>query len=314
MKIANLALTAALAALTITGCKNKSDDGTAEIVEAVETISAETPSNESATAEASTITLASILADQPEAVKARYTYRNPKLTLGYFGIEPGMTVAEALPGGGWYTKIIMPYLGKDGHLIGIDYDIDMWAKFGGFADEKFLVDRKNWSDAFVVDAKGWSGDNGPNVSGIAFSRVSKDMKDSVDAVVLIRAMHHLNRFDQAHLAGALADIKSILKPGGIVGIVQHRAAEDQDDAWANGDNGYLKQSHVIKIMEDAGFELAADPSEINANPRDKASSSAGDKVWRLPPTLGTSGDDPELKAKMETIGESDRMTLKFRQK
>jgi len=73
--------------------------------------------------------LATVLDAQPEKVKARYQYRHPQETLEFFGIEPGMTVMEALPGGGWYSKILLPYLGKDGHLIGADYDLDMYAAF-----------------------------------------------------------------------------------------------------------------------------------------------------------------------------------------
>jgi len=108
---------------------------------------------------------------------------------------------------------------------------------------------------------------------------------------------------------ALADMKKLLKPGGIVGVEQHRAPEDQPDASTKGERGYLKQSAVIAAFQAAGFELV-DKSEINANPNDKPS--AEDVVWRLPPTLATSKDNPELKAQMEAIGETDRMTLKFR--
>ena len=101
----------------------------------------------------------------------------------------------------------------------------------------------------------------------------------------------------------------ILKPGGVVGVVQHRAAESADDGWANGDNGYVKQSRIISVFESAGFELV-ETSEINVNPRDQPTQE--EFVWRLPPTLGTSQEDEELRAEMEAIGESDRMTLKFR--
>lgn len=315
MKMTKPFIATAMTALLMAACGSPNSDSASETVD-VETVSTEIV--ETATTEAASetkaVSLSSILDAQPDAVKARYDARNPELTLGYFGIKPGMTVAEALPGGGWYSKLLLPYLGPDGHLVGIDYDIDMWAKFGGFVDDKFLEDRKGWADTFKADATDWAGLNGPKISGFAFGSVPAELENSVDAVLLIRATHHLNRFEKAHLAGALADIKTILKPDGIVGIVQHRAGEDQDDVWAGGDNGYLKQSYVIQIMEDAGFELAADPSEINANPRDKASAADEDKVWRLPPTLGTSRDNPELKAKMEAIGESDRMTLKFKQK
>ena len=101
----------------------------------------------------------------------------------------------------------------------------------------------------------------------------------------------------------------MLKPGGIVGVEQHRAPEGQSDASTKGDRGYVKQSAVIAAFQKAGFELV-EQSEINANPKDQPSES--DIVWRLPPTLATSKDNPEQKAQMESIGETDRMTLKFR--
>ena len=112
-----------------------------------------------------------------------------------------------------------------------------------------------------------------------------------------------------YLTKALEDIKKLLKPGGIVGVEQHRAPEGSSAAWATGDNGYVKQSAVIAAFETAGFELV-DKSEINANPKDQPTEK--DFVWRLPPTLATSQKDEELKAKMLAIGESDRMMLKFR--
>jgi len=261
-----------------------------------------------------TLSLADVLDAQDDAAKARFGDRNPGATLEYFGVKPGMTVAEVLPGGGWYSKILIPYLGDDGHLVGIDYEIDMWAKFGGFATPEFLEGKKTWTTTWVADATKWRGDGKTNLSAFAFGSAPSAMKGKVDVVFLPRAIHHLHRFEKAHLASAMSDMKMILKPDGIVAIVAHRAAEDQPDDWANGDNGYMKQSTVIAIMEEAGFELDGTPSEINANPKDQAKAANKDMVWRLPPTLGTSREDPELRAKMEAIGETDRMTLKFRKK
>jgi predicted methyltransferase len=107
----------------------------------------------------------------------------------------------------------------------------------------------------------------------------------------------------------MAAIRGMLKADGLVGVVQHRAPESATDEWADGNNGYLKQSAVIDLFEKAGFELVAS-SEINANPRDKPGPE--DDVWRLPPSLRTSKDNPELRDAMLAIGESDRMTLLFR--
>ena len=78
--------------------------------------------------------LAAVLAEQPDTVKARFEYRHPQQTLEFFGIAPGMTVVEALPGGGWYTKVLLPYVGPKGRLIGVDYAPDMWPLFGFFGD------------------------------------------------------------------------------------------------------------------------------------------------------------------------------------
>ena len=124
-------------------------------------------------------------------------------------------------------------------------------------------------------------------------------------------MHNLARFEQADgfLTAAISDAFRVLKPGGVVGVVQHHARDDMPDEWADGNAGYLKKSYVVERMEAAGFEFVGS-SDINANPNDQPG--AEDIVWRLPPSLQTSQDDPELQAQMREIGESNRMTLKFR--
>jgi len=255
------------------------------------------------------VRLRAVLASQPDEVRARYNARNPEETLKFADIKPGMTVAEVLPGQGWYAKIILPYLGDGGTLVGIDYSVPMWGKFGGFASEEFLDNRKTWAETWTTETVEWGNGNTANVKAFAFGSRPADMDDSVDVVMIVRAFHHLTRFNREFLDEAIADIKAILKPGGSVVIVQHRAPEDSPDDWANGDNGYIKESGVIKIMEEAGFELMA-KSEVNANPKDQPTDQ--DTVWRLPPSLSTSRDNPEMKARMEAIGESDRMALKFR--
>ena len=100
--------------------------------------------------------LASVLAAQPEDAQARYTYRHPQETLEFFGIAPGMTVVEALPGGGWYTKILLPYIGQEGRLIGADYSGDMYPLFGFFSEEQ-LEAKKTWVTDFPADAAEWAG-------------------------------------------------------------------------------------------------------------------------------------------------------------
>ena len=254
--------------------------------------------------------LAAVLAEQPEDVQARYAYRHPAETIKFFGITPGMTVVEALPGGGWYTKILLPYIGQDGNLIGADYSRDMYPLFGFFGED-FLKEKETWVADFTADAKGWSGDDGASVTAFVFGSMPEEMKGTADAVLFIRALHNLARFEGegGFLSAALKDAYDILKPGGTVGVVQHQARDGMSDEWAGGQNGYLKKSFVIEKMQGAGFEFVAG-SDINMNGEDQPTED--DIVWRLPPSLATSKDNPELKIEMKAIGESNRMTLKFR--
>ncbi len=260
----------------------------------------------------STDRLATVLAAQPEEKRARYKYRHPQETLEFFGIEPGMTVVEALPGGGWYTQILLPYLGAAGTLVGVDYALDMYPKFGFFSDEVIKA-KATWVDTWTEEAEAWRADDADSaaVSAAVFGSVTDDLDDSADAVLFIRALHNLNRFenDGGYMTTALADAYRVLKPGGIVGVVQHEASEEAPDAWADGSNGYLKKAAVVKLMEQAGFEYV-DESDINANANDQPTED--DMVWRLPPSFSTSSDDAELKKEMQAVGESNRMTLKFR--
>lgn len=254
--------------------------------------------------------LDAILAKQDDAAKARYKYRHPRETLEFFGIKPGMTVVELIPGGGWYTKILLPYLGKDGKVIAAGYsDVSLRHFAGGEPMERNWTFQYGFSSTFKTNAKDWSDDDSAEAKAFLHDELPADFKGIADAVLAIRGLHHLNRFDVADFKAALADYMTILKPGGIVGVVQHEAPEDADDKWANGDNGYLKKSLVIKRFTDAGFEFVGE-TDVNENPHDKPT--AEDAVWRLPPTLGTSQDDEELKKKMTAIGESNRMTLLFR--
>ncbi len=260
--------------------------------------------------DSATTKLAEILASQPEDVRDRYVYRHPQETLEFFGIKQGMTVVEALPGGGWYSKILIPYLGPDGRLIGADYASEMYKNFD-FADAEFMEAKKTWVSDWSTMADGWHGDEGAPVGAFVFGSLPQEMHGTADAVVLIRALHNLARFeaDGGYLSAALTDSYNVLKPGGIVGIVQHEARDSMSDDWAGGQNGYLKRSFVIARMEALGFELVGS-SDINANERDQPTTD--DVVWRLPPSYGTSEDNPELRAAMQAIGESNRMTLLFR--
>ncbi|MEM8546610.1 MAG: methyltransferase [Pseudomonadota bacterium] len=303
MKYWILALTTvALAACG--GAQEATDDSTAATTDAAET-AAPAP-----TVDPNTERMAGVLAALPEdSHAARYGARHPAETLAFFGIEPGMTVVEALPGGGWYSQILVPYLGREGKLIGVDYSLEMFPLFGFFSDEQ-LEAKKSWTASFIDGAQAWRGDDGALIDAFVFGSRDDRFDDQADAVLMIRALHNLNRFETegGFRTTALADAFATLRSGGILGIVQHRAADDMSDEWADGSNGYLKQAAVIEAVEAAGFVFMA-AEEINANPKDQPTTE--DIVWRLPPSLATSREDETLRAAMREIGESDRMTLKF---
>ena len=252
--------------------------------------------------------LATILSQRSAEDQARDAARHPAQTLEFFQVQPGMTVAEALPGGGWYTKILANYLGPKGTLYGVNYVDRLWPLFGLFSEEQ-IEGRIAATGKFTQQVRGFT-DNGIKAEGFTFGTVPSEASGTVDRVLFIRALHNLNRFenDAGTLSQALAAVRAMLKTDGLVGIVQHRLPESAPEEGSDGSRGYLKQSHVIKVFEDAGFELVA-KSEINANPKDQPGPS--DIVWRLPPSYNGSADDPALKVAMTAIGESDRMTLLF---
>jgi predicted methyltransferase len=254
--------------------------------------------------------MSAVLAAQEEESQARYPFRHPRETLEFFEVAPGTVVVEALPGGGWYSKILAAYLGPEGSLAGVDYSPDMFPLFGFFSAEQ-LKAKENWARDWVAGAADWGIEDGAAISAFVFGDLPEEMRGTADTVLFIRALHNLARFepDGQYLTMAMQDTYDVLKPGGVVGVVQHHARPDMPDDWAAGQNGYLKYQLVVDHMEAAGFEFIG-AIDINANERDQPSTE--DKVWRLPPVLNTSRGDPELRAQMMSIGESNRMTLKFR--
>ena len=298
------------AALAIAACSQEKPADTAAAPESKAAMS-EAMSHEGHDMMSASEHLDAVLAAQPDDVKARYQHRHPKETLEFFGVEPGMTVVDTLPGEpGWYGEILIPYLGEDGKLIGAEYSVEMWSKFVGYATEEFLEEKKTWPEQYVASVEAAAGEDGPEAAAFVYGAAPDELAGTVDVILMVRALHHFTRIDDgAYLGPALADAYKVLKPGGVVGVVQHRAQEDTPDEWAIGNAGYVKQSAIIAAFENAGFELAGE-SDVNANPADRPTTE--EFVWRLPPTLATSGDNPELRAQMEAIGESDRMTLKFK--
>ena len=304
------------AALTLAGCQSQDvpeppPEPQAEQTElAPETNGATEP--EAAAAEQSAAErLQAVLEAQSEEVQARYPHRNPAETLSFFGIEPGMTVIELLPGGGWYSRILAEYLGSEGTLVGVNYPQDIWSLFG-FMSEERIAAMETWAVDWPEQAAAWGIEDAAGFDAFVLGQVPEHHIGTGDAVLMIRALHNLARFDEEHdlMAPALADVYAALRPGGIVGVVQHEARPDMPDDWASGENGYLKRDFVVAQFETAGFELV-DESDINANPLDQPTED--DSVWRLPPSRrGADDNDDEAMADLEAIGESHRMTLKFR--
>lgn len=252
--------------------------------------------------------LAAVLAAQPAEIKERYAARNPGETLTFFDVKQGGVVIETLPGAGWYSGILHPYLGEQGKLIGAHYPLGVIERFGFDKDRlQSMLDRNaNWPKATLTKAVSKGGE----IDSFNMTEMPERLNGVADNVLFIRSLHNLSRFnkDGSYLDKAIAEAFRALKPGGIVGVEQHRAPETASDTWADGSNGYLKQSKVIAAFEAAGFKLVA-ASEINANPKDRPTET--DNVWRLPPSLrGLEPNSDKWRANKE-IGESDRMTLKF---
>lgn len=246
-----------------------------------------------------------VIASRTDQEKSRDIYRNPKETIMFFDVWPGMTVVEALPGRGWYTKILVSYLGDSGRLIGANYPLDITARVFGKRWESVRKRMEEWPKSFPSWAATFSV-SPPEITTYYITDAPDVLSGTVDRVLFIRALHHLNRFDANNLDIAAAESFEILKPGGIVGVVQHRASLANSVKWADGSNGYLRTSRVISAFEGAGLKLV-EASELNANPKDMPTER--DKVWRLPPTLRVDNDSEREKSL--SIGESDRMTLKF---
>lgn len=225
--------------------------------------------------------------------KARDQYRHPAETLEFFGIKPDMKVLEILPGRGWYTDILAPILKDKGELTAAsfganhpnDYLRGIHAKF-----EKHLTSN---ADLFGKLNLVVFEDNG----------YLKDVADnSQDMVVTFRNTHNWIRY--GGIEEAYKSFYRVLKKGGVLGVVQHRANKG-DDAKTTAQNGYVPEAYLIKLVENMGFELV-DKSEINANLKDTKDHPKG--VWTLPPSYRLKDVDKE---KYTAIGESDRMTLRF---
>ncbi len=219
---------------------------------------------------------------------ARDAARHPTETLAFFGLKPGDTVVELWPGGGWYTEILAPLTQSGGGTL---YAAAPW--------ERGLNTIRKWQDA-KPDAYG-----AVKLAEFPATGAGPKVPDgSADVVLTFRNVHNWRFGGMDKTAEAFQQIYAMLKPGGVLGVVDHRLPEAMDSALEEK-SGYMKRSSIVAFAEAAGFKLAGE-SEVNANPRDTHDYEKG--VWSLPPTLTNKYVDRE---KYVAIGESDRMTLKF---
>ena len=230
--------------------------------------------------------------------RARDTFRHPAETLAFFQVEPGMKVGEYAPGGGWYSRVLGNYLSPQGKLVGLFFTPEE-----GVFDEKSREGIRQGAAGFPAQVETWTGRKAAGTQGLTLDTVSDADKESFDRILVIRMLHNMERWNFAD--SELKTMRDLLKPGGLLGVVQHRAKPDAAGDYANGSKGYLRQQDVIGFVEAMGFELVG-TSEINANLRDPADHPGG--VWEMPPTLQTKRED------LKGLGESDRMTLLFRKR
>jgi predicted methyltransferase len=224
---------------------------------------------------------------------ARDKQRHPLETLEFFGFKPNMTVLEYGPGEGWYTELLAPSLASKGKLLATNGDPK------GPVDERSTFYAQRVQGFLDTSPEAYGKVEVVTVDGKA-PKLGLDSK--VDLVLLMRGMHGM--VNSGKLDEWLKEIHTALKPNGVLGVEQHRAAPTAT-AEESAKKGYLPEKWVIEKVEAAGFKFVA-KSEINANPKDTKDYAEG--VWALPPTFALGDKDRE---KYAAIGESDRMTLKF---
>jgi predicted methyltransferase len=257
-----------------------------------------TPAEEGAqsgeTAEAAEDTkLTEVLAHERRAEDTvRDEWRNPGETLAFFQMAPDQTVVEYAPGGGWYTRVLAPYVDGEGSYVAVSFAPEVAAPLG----EGFVERVREFGETFSATQA--------EALGMPEESLPEELNGTVDRVLMIRMMHNLIRWGAAE--SELAALSAMMKPDGMLGVVQHRAKADAPQAYVDGNMGYLKEAELIEFIEANGFEFV-ESSEINANPNDTADYENG--VWTLPPSFALEDQD---RAKYEEIGESDRMTLLFR--
>ena len=230
---------------------------------------------------ATTRTPANLLRDQ---------YRHPAQTLAFFGLRPGETVVELWPGGGWYSEILAPLTRAGG---GTYYVAGPWERGLNGARRLQTANADAYAHMRLAEFPTAAGSPNPRVPD-----------GSADVVLTFRNVHNWRFGGVDNTAVAFRQIFAMLRPGGRLGIEEHRLPEDMASALEES-SGYMKISSVRAFAEAAGFRYVG-ASEVNANPRDTHDYAEG--VWSLPPTLTNGAVDRE---RYIAIGESDRMTLLF---
>ena len=243
--------------------------------------------------------LAAAVADpRRDADRARDQWRKPAETLAFFQVAPDMKVGEYAPGGEWYSRLLGLYLGPKGKLVGLYFD-----PTSGAFTEKTQAGIREGAAKYPADIAGWSGIPADRFAAMTLEAPAEAEKGTFDRILVMRMMHNLMRWNIADRE--IKAMRELLKPGGMIGIEQHRAKADAPFSYTDGSKGYLREADVIKFMEINGFELVGS-ADYNANPRDPANHAGG--VWEMKPSWSTKR--PEL----ENLGESDRMTLLFRKR
>jgi predicted methyltransferase len=230
--------------------------------------------------------------DRSPANRARDPYRHPAATLSFFGVKSDSVVVEILPGGGYWTEILAPYLREHGHYVAAVGD-------RASTSEETRKSIAAFTSKYVDKPQRY----GPiEVSDFAGDKYPVAAPGSADFVLTFRNVH--NWMAHGDAPAAFAAFYKALKPGGVLGVEEHRGRIDApQDPLAK--SGYVREDFAIALAEAAGFKFAG-ASEINANPKDTKDYPVG--VWALPPTYRLKDVD---RAKYSAIGESDRFTLKF---
>jgi predicted methyltransferase len=240
-----------------------------------------------------------------ESNMARNRYRHPVGTLSFLGLKDGMTVMEIWPGGGWYTEILAPVIRDNGQFIVAGYDTEVPEQ----PEYRYRL-QKGLLEKFAADPGIYD-----QVATVPFSPPASSSLGAADSIDLLLTFRNTHGWVGEGIAESVfAEFARVLKPGGILGVVQHRARDGADPS-ESANNGYLSEAAVIELARKAGLYLEA-RSEVNANPADSRDHING--VWTLPPSLSLCGEieaeaeRADCEAKYRAIGESDRMTLRFR--